>query len=341
MAGLGAGAAFENNEVPVAVGGGDGPAVAPTAGGFGPEAAPAAGGVGPAAVGGVPAAAPAAVGFVPSAAPAAGGFVPAAAPAAAWSGSSRGFAPVAGGLVPAAAPAAGGFGPAAAPAAGGFVPAACPAAAAPAVWAAADVPPAVLAAGGYLATVRVPGLTVLDVYPPAYRWSVPSQGRVQWELRQLRDASAGQRALRLIKMAYWPKLLEQVLRREKAKSQREQGRLREMERRRRQGAKRFPLYGCTTGVAQVNDTDLHQELRRCPASAAPAADGFVLVADLEAGVFEPDADPTAAASAAAADPDSEDSVETEEDSDATDVWSEYDGMEVDLFGGDLFGQDTE
>ena len=44
------------------------------------------------------------------------------------------------------------------------------------------------------------------------------------ELRQFQDASPGRRAYRLIKMAYWPKLLEKVLRQEKIKSTRAQTR---------------------------------------------------------------------------------------------------------------------
>ena len=120
---------------------------------------------------------------------------------------------------------------------GAFAAASGPAAAAPAafpIWDGAYEPAAVRAAGGYLAPVRVDGLQVLDVYPSHYRWKEPCQSRVRWELEQLREASAGQRAYRLLKMAYWPKLLEKVLRHEQTARQREENRLRESERRRRQ-----------------------------------------------------------------------------------------------------------
>ena len=141
----------------------------------------------------------------------------------------------------AAAPCAFGAASGPAPAApGAFAAASGPAAAALAafpIWlgrGSTDEPAAVRAAGGYLAPVRVDGLQVLDVYPSHYRWKEPCQSRVRWELEQLREASAGQRAYRLLKMAYWPKLLEKVLRHEQTARQREHNRLRACERRTRQ-----------------------------------------------------------------------------------------------------------
>ena len=177
-----------------------------------------------------------------------------------------GIAQVACGFVPVAALPDGGVPPAAGgmvepPHAAAFAAAAGPAAAVPEAFPGSDdMPDAVRASGGWLAPVRVDGLIVLDVFPSAYRWKEPSEGRVQWELGQLKGATAGQRAVRLIKMAYWPKLLERVLREEKARGQRHHARVRETERRRQQRARRDPA-------------SVEAEASTAASSSCPAAGG--------------------------------------------------------------------
>ena len=118
-------------------------------------------------------------------------------------------------------------------------------------------PPAV---GGCGDGPAADGLIVLDVFPSAYRWKEPSEGRVQWELGQLKGATAGQRAVRLIKMAYWPKLLGRVLREEKARGQRQHARVRDTERRRQQRARR-------------DHASVEAEASAAASSSCPAAGG--------------------------------------------------------------------
>ena len=262
------------------------PAALPAAGTFGPaegSCGPAAGSAGGAvALAAVPAAGTA----VPGVGLAAGGILPA------HGQQAGGFGPASG---PAGGPAAGGLGPAAGPAAGSFDP-----------FVGGDwQPERVRAAGGYLAPVPVHGLQVIDVFPPALRWKEPAARRVQWELRELRRASVSERAKRLLKMAYWPKLLGQVLKAEKTEHQQEAHRAREAARRRQIAAHR--------GLVPAGDAD-------APADAAIG--GFV-----PAGA--PPAHAVAGAAAAAAASDEEDVSSEDGSSDesyelpsAADLWGE-------------------
>ena len=80
--------------------------------------------------------------------------------------------------------------------------------------------------GGYNAPVIVPNLVVGDVFPGSLRHTVPSSRRVQEELHALVRALPGERARLIVKMSYWPKLLETVLVQEKKEDQAERTRLR-------------------------------------------------------------------------------------------------------------------
>ena len=281
-----------------------------------------------------------AVGFVPELGDAAyadacGAATLAAAPlaaAASLSAAPGAFGAASGPAPLAAAPCAFGAASGPAPAApGAFAAASGPAAAAlPAFpWAAgADEPAAVRAAGGYLAPVRVDGLQVLDVYPSHYRWKEPCQSRVRWELEQLREASAGQRAYRLLKLAYWPKLLEKVLRQEQFARQREHNRLRACERRTRQ-QHRVPA-GSAAGPSGSSAGPSDSAAGPSGSSAGPSASA--------AGLSS-----SSAAAAAAASPDVIDAAAAAAEREAlwqqalaeegeTEDMSDGEGMEEDLFG---------
>ena len=80
--------------------------------------------------------------------------------------------------------------------------------------------------GGYNAPVVVTNLVVADVFPGTLRYTVPSARRVAEELHNLVRALPGERARLLVKMTYWPKLLEAVVVQEKKDEQLERARLR-------------------------------------------------------------------------------------------------------------------
>ena len=80
--------------------------------------------------------------------------------------------------------------------------------------------------GGYSAPVVVTGLQIADVFPATLRYTIPSARRVADELQQLVKALPGERARLLVKMCYWPKLLDAVVTQEKKDEQSERARLR-------------------------------------------------------------------------------------------------------------------
>jgi hypothetical protein len=80
--------------------------------------------------------------------------------------------------------------------------------------------------GGYSAPVVVTGLQLADVFPATLRYTIPSVRRVAEKLHQLVRALPGERARLLVKMCYWPKLLEAVVTQEKKDEQSERARLR-------------------------------------------------------------------------------------------------------------------
>ena len=80
--------------------------------------------------------------------------------------------------------------------------------------------------GGYLAPVVVTGLQIGGVFPATLRYTIPSARRVADELQQLVKALPGERARLLVKMCYWPKLLDAVVTQEKKDEQSERARLR-------------------------------------------------------------------------------------------------------------------
>ena len=80
--------------------------------------------------------------------------------------------------------------------------------------------------GGYAAPVVVTGLQIADVFPATLRYTIPSVRRVAEELHHLVRALPGERARLLVKMCYWPKLLEAVVTQEKKDEQTERARLR-------------------------------------------------------------------------------------------------------------------
>ena len=80
--------------------------------------------------------------------------------------------------------------------------------------------------GGYSAPVVVTGLHIGDVFPATLRYTIPSARRVADELHHLVKALPGERARLLVKMCYWPKLLEAVVTQEKKDEQLERARLR-------------------------------------------------------------------------------------------------------------------
>jgi len=80
--------------------------------------------------------------------------------------------------------------------------------------------------GGYAAPVVVTGLHIADVFPATLRYTIPSGRRVAEELHHLERALPGERARLLVKMCYWPKLLEAVVTQEKKDEQSERARLR-------------------------------------------------------------------------------------------------------------------
>ena len=80
--------------------------------------------------------------------------------------------------------------------------------------------------GGYSAPVVVTGLEVGDVFPNTLRYTKPSARRVEEELHKLVRALPGERARLLVKMCYWPKLLDAVATQEKKDEQSERARLR-------------------------------------------------------------------------------------------------------------------
>ena len=80
--------------------------------------------------------------------------------------------------------------------------------------------------GGYSAPVVVTGLQIADVFPATLRYTIPSVRRVAEELHHLVRALPGERARLLVKMCYWPKLLEAVVTQEKKDEQSERARLR-------------------------------------------------------------------------------------------------------------------
>ena len=151
---------------------------------------------------------------------------------------------------------------------------------------------------------------------------------MRWELRQLRGASAGQRAYRLLKMAYWPKLLEKVLRHEQTARQREQGRLRESERRRRQ--QYLVPAGSAAGPSGSSAGPSGSAAGPSGSSAGPSGSA--------AGLSS-----SSAAAAAAASPDVSDAAAAAAEREAlwqqalaeegeTEDMSDGEGMEEDLFG---------
>jgi hypothetical protein len=78
--------------------------------------------------------------------------------------------------------------------------------------------------GGYSTPVVVTNLTVGDVFPSTLRYTVPSVRRVEEELHKLVVALPGERARLLLRMCYWPKLLEAVLIQEKKAEQTQRAR---------------------------------------------------------------------------------------------------------------------
>ena len=82
-----------------------------------------------------------------------------------------------------------------------------------------NVPEHIRAAGGWLALVNVVGLQVRDVYQVRLRRTEPSGRRVAREVSDLRRANPEGRAKAILKMAYWPKLLEAVLVAERTEDQ--------------------------------------------------------------------------------------------------------------------------
>ena len=104
--------------------------------------------------------------------------------------------------------------------------AACEAAVADYAFRSPVVPQFIKDMGGYNAPVVVTSLVVADVYPGTLRYTVPSARRVAEELHNLVRALPGERARLLVKMAYWPKLLEAVVVQEKNDEKLERARLR-------------------------------------------------------------------------------------------------------------------
>jgi hypothetical protein len=78
--------------------------------------------------------------------------------------------------------------------------------------------------GGYSTPVVVTNLTVGDVFPSTLRYTVPSARRVEEELHKLVVALPGERARLLVKMCYWPKLLEAVVIQERKAEQTQRAR---------------------------------------------------------------------------------------------------------------------
>ena len=72
----------------------------------------------------------------------------------------------------------------------------------------------------------VTGLQIADVFPATLRYTIPSVRRVAEELHHLVRALPGESARLLVKMCYWPKLLEAVVTQEKKDEQSERARLR-------------------------------------------------------------------------------------------------------------------
>ena len=86
------------------------------------------------------------------------------------------------------------------------------------------VPQLIKDLGGYSTPVVVTNLTVGDVFPGTLRYTVPSARRVEEELHKLVVALPGERARLLVKMCYWPKLLEAVVIQEKKDEQTQRAR---------------------------------------------------------------------------------------------------------------------
>jgi hypothetical protein len=78
--------------------------------------------------------------------------------------------------------------------------------------------------GGYSTPVVVTNLTVGDVFPSTLRYTVPSVRRVEEELHKLVVALPGERARLLLRMCYWPELMEAVLIQEKKAEQTQRAR---------------------------------------------------------------------------------------------------------------------
>ena len=104
--------------------------------------------------------------------------------------------------------------------------AACGAAVAELAFRLPVVPQFIKDLGGYGAPVVVTNLVVADVFPGTLRHTVPSARRVAEELHNLVRALPGERARLLVKMTYWPKLLEAGVAQEKKDEQLERARLR-------------------------------------------------------------------------------------------------------------------
>ena len=104
--------------------------------------------------------------------------------------------------------------------------AACGAAVADLAFRSPVVPQFIKDMGGYNAPAVVTNLVVADVFPGTLRYTVPSARRVAEELHNLVRALPGERARLLVKMAYWPKLLEAVVVQEKNDEKLERARLR-------------------------------------------------------------------------------------------------------------------
>jgi hypothetical protein len=99
-------------------------------------------------------------------------------------------------------------------------------------------PDHVVALGGFLAPVQVDGLVVADIFPCHLRLTEPHARRVLQELKLLRetDGDGAARVRALLKLHYWPKLLEAVLVEERTLLANERKRKLQQERRDRKRA---------------------------------------------------------------------------------------------------------
>jgi hypothetical protein len=129
-------------------------------------------------------------------------------------------------------------------------------------------PDHIVALGGYLAPVQVGGLVVLDIFPQHLRLTVPHERRIQAEFMALKatEGDGGARARLLLKLIYWPKLLEAVLSRERAFEAKERKRKLEQERRARK-------------KATIEAPDAPQPLHPLPPLPPPLEEEDVLVVD--------------------------------------------------------------